>query len=283
MITKRYVFFIHIFFLYLRAILLTNITICYIISIYTNCMCANYIYGGSMSHIYHKRPNTKLEIVQLAAKLFIEEGYSKTTFSKIAKTLDLSTGNITFYFKTKEHLLAVLAKELFDFQNLLMEEETNEGMSSLLSYCLELTTIASVCKDNEIIKDFYVSCYSSQMILDLIRENDKEKTKNVFKEFNPDWTDEKWIAIENIVSGIEFATIMTSEKVTPLDIQIKKALKTILTIYNVPKDIIEVKINKVLNMDYRSLGNRILNEFKEYINKVNEEKLNKYNRGDNYE
>ena len=36
-------------------------------------------------------------------------------------------------------------------------------------------------------------------------------------------------------------------------------------------------------MDYRSLGNRILNEFKEYINKVNEEKLNKYNRGDNYE
>lgn len=236
-----------------------------------------------MSHIYHKRPNTKLEIVQLAAKLFIEEGYSKTTFSKIAKTLDLSTGNITFYFKTKEHLLAVLAKELFDFQNLLMEEEANEGMSSLLSYCLELTTIASVCKDNEVIKDFYVSCYSSQMILDLIRENDKEKTKNVFKEFNPDWTDDKWIAIENIVSGIEFATIMTSEKVTPLDIQIKKALKTILTIYNVPKDIIEVKINKVLNMDYRSLGNRILNEFKEYINKVNEEKLNKYNRGDNYE
>ena len=230
MIAKRYVYFYTYLFLYLRVILLTNITICYIISIYTNCICANYIYGGSMSHIYHKRPNTKLEIVQLAAKLFIEEGYSKTTFSKIAKTLDLSTGNITFYFKTKEHLLAVLANELFDFQNLLMEEEANEGMSSLLSYCLELTTIASVCKDNEEIKDFYVSCYSSQMILDLIRENDKEKTKNVFKEFNPDWTDEKWIAIENIVSGIEFATIMTSEKVTPLDIQIKKALKTILTI-----------------------------------------------------
>ena len=33
-----------------------------------------------MSHIYHKRKNTKLEIIKLAAKLFIEEGYSKTTF-----------------------------------------------------------------------------------------------------------------------------------------------------------------------------------------------------------
>lgn len=231
-----------------------------------------------MSHIYNKRPNTKLEIIQLAAKLFIEEGYSKTTFSRIAKELDLSTGNITFYFKTKEHLLAVLADELFEFQNLLMEEETNEGMTSVLSYCLELSTIASVCEEDEVTKDFYISCYSSQMILDLIRKNDTIKTKNVFQEYNPNWTDEQWRATENIVSGIEFATIMTSEKTTPLDIQIKNALKTILNIYNVPKDIIEVKINKVLNMDYRSLGKRILKEFKEYINKVNEDNLKNYKK-----
>ena len=230
-----------------------------------------------MSHIYHKRPNTKLEIIQLAARLFIEEGYSKTTFSKIAKTLDLSTGNITFYFKTKEHLLAVLAQELFAFQNILMEKEANEGFSSLLSYCLELTTIASVCQEDEVTKDFYVSCYSSQMILDLIRENDTVKTKGVFEKYNQNWTDEQWIAIENIVSGIEFSTIMTSERKTPLDIQIKKALKTILTIYNVPKEIIEIKIKKVLDMDYRSLGRRILKEFKEYINKVNQDNLKNYN------
>ena len=75
-----------------------------------------------MPHIYQKRPDTRLQIIQLAAKLFIEEGYSNTSFSKIAKTLDLSTGNITFYFKSKEYLLAQLVAELVDFQRLLIEQ-----------------------------------------------------------------------------------------------------------------------------------------------------------------
>jgi len=125
----------------------------------------------------------------------------------------------------------------------------------------------------EICKDFYVSAYTSPLTLNLIRENDTIKTKNVFKEYCQDWTDEQWIAIENIVSGIEFATIMTNESRTPLDIQIKKALKTILTIYNVPKEKINEKLEKVLNMDYRALGRRILIEFKEYINLINDNKL----------
>ena len=98
-----------------------------------------------MPNIYQKRPDTRLQIIQLAAKLFIEEGYSQTSFSKIAKTLDLSTGNITFYFKSKEYLLAQLVAELVDFQGLLIEQAADEGKSSLLAYCLELTSIAAIC------------------------------------------------------------------------------------------------------------------------------------------
>ena len=102
-----------------------------------------------MAHINKKRSNTKLQIIRLAAKLFIEEGYSATTVGKIAKTLDLSPGNITFYFPGKEHLL---------------------------SYCLELTSIAAACEEDEVTKDFFASAYSSPMILDMVRENDTEKT-----------------------------------------------------------------------------------------------------------
>ena len=69
-----------------------------------------------MAHINKKRSNTKLQIILLASKLFIEEGYSATTVGKIAKTLDLSPGNITFYFPGKEHLLSVLVEEMFDYQ-----------------------------------------------------------------------------------------------------------------------------------------------------------------------
>ena len=226
-----------------------------------------------MAHIYKKRVDTRLQIIQLAARLFIDDGYSNTSFAKIGKMLDLSTGNITFYFKSKEHLLAVLVDELFDFQNLMMDHAADEGASSLLAYLLELTAIAAICEEDEAARDFYTAAYSSELILELIRENDTQKTKAVFAPFCPDWTDEQWAATENIVSGIEYATIMTREEDTPLPMQIERTLNAIMLLYGVPEDLRKTKIEKVLAMDYRALGRRILAEFKEYIEKVNEENL----------
>lgn len=226
-----------------------------------------------MPHINKKRPNTRLQIIQLAAKLFIEDGYSKTPLLKIAKILDLSPGNITFYFPTKENLLAVLTDELCDFQALMMEQEVNEGKTSLLAYCLELTSMAAICEESEVARDFYTSIYTSAVTLGIVRKNDTEKTKAVFKSFCSDWTDEKWKATENIVSGIEYATIVTREDDTPLPIQIENGLNSILMLYGVPEDLRKTKIQKVLAMDYRALSRHILADFKEYIDKVNEENL----------
>ena len=226
-----------------------------------------------MSHINKKRPNTRLQIIQLAARLFIEDGYAETSLTKLGKLLDLSTGNITFYFKSKEHLLAVLVRELIDFQNLLLEQAADEGKSSLLAYCLELTTMAAVCEEDEAARSFFSASYSSEITLALIRENDTAKTKAVFAPFRPDWTDAQWAATENIVSGIEYATIMTREADTPLPMQIERTLNSIMLLYGVPSELRKAKIEKVLAMDYRSLGHRILREFKEYINQVNEHNL----------
>lgn len=226
-----------------------------------------------MSHINQKRPNTRLQIIQLAAKLFIDEGFSTTSLPKLAKQLDLSSGNITFYFKTKHHLLAVLVDELFDFQALMMDNAADEGKTSLLAYCLELTAIAAICEEDPAAKDFYHAAYTSDITLELIRENDTAKTKTVFSPWCPGWSDDQWRATENIVSGIEYATIMTREADTPLPMQIERTLNAIMLLYNVPEQLRKTKIEKVLAMDYRALGRRILNEFKEYIDKVNEDKL----------
>ena len=226
-----------------------------------------------MPHINKKRPNTRLQIIQLAAKWFIEEGYTATTIKGIANELDLSPGNITFYFPSKEHMLSVLVDELFDYQNLLMDREAAEGASSLLAYCLELTTIAAACEDNAVARDFFMAAYTSPMTLALIRENDTAKTRAVFGEFRPEWGEGEWRATENVVSGIEYATIATSERDIPLPKQIEKALDSIMLLYGVPEELRQRKIEKVLALDYRTLGGRILGDFRAYIEKVNEENL----------
>ena len=49
---------------------------------------------------------TRNEIIHVAANRFLNDGYTKTTVASMAKSLNMSTGNMTFYFPTKDHMLA---------------------------------------------------------------------------------------------------------------------------------------------------------------------------------
>lgn len=214
---------------------------------------------------------TKLEIIQVATRMFLERGYTKATTAAICNELEMSKGNLTFHYPSKEHLLAVLVDMLCDFQWKLMEYEADEGISSVMAICLELMSMASACEENEVAKDFFISAYQSPMSLEIIRCNNRERAKKVFADFCEGWTDEQFAEAEILVSGIEYATLMTTEALVPLDVRISGALNYILMIYNVPEETRKMKIQNVLAMDYRSIGSRILKEFIEYVEKVNEQ------------
>lgn len=213
--------------------------------------------------------STKNKILRVSTTMFLEVGYSKTSPQMIAKELKVSTGNLTYYYPTKEHLLAVLTELLCKYQWKLIKDEADGGMSSLLALCFELMTMAAACEESEVAKDFFVSTYQSPKCLEIIHNNDTARAKEVFAQYCPDWTDEQFREAEILVAGIEHATLNAIDKTVPLETRISGALNTIMTIYNVPEEIRRIKIEKVLAMDYRSIGKRIFNEFKEYVEKEN--------------
>lgn len=220
-----------------------------------------------------KRALTRLEIVQVATEHFLENGYSNTTIKAICNELDMSPGNVTFYFPSKEHLLAELVDMLCDFQWKLMEEEANDGYSSIMAICLELTAMATMCENDEIAKDFYLSAYSSPMCLEIIRKNDARRAKEVFGQYKPDWTQENFMEAEILVSGIEYATLMTTGDEVSLETRISGALGSILGIFGIPEDVRETKLKKVFALDYKNIGKKVLKEFKEYVAQTNEQAL----------
>ena len=221
---------------------------------------------------YRRKNNTtKLEIIQVASRLFLNRGYSKTTIKAIADELDISTGHLMFYFPTKEHLLAVLVHMLCDFQWKMMQNHVEEGNTSLMAICLELSTMAAMCEDDEIAKDFYLSAYTHPLTLEIIRKNDTARAKQVFCEYCPNWDDQHFAGAEILVSGIEYATLMTTGEAVSMDIRVAGGLDNILTTYQVPEDVRRTKINKVLAIDYRTLGKQVLDNFKSYVEESNEQ------------
>ena len=215
---------------------------------------------------------TRYEIIQEGTRLFLEKGYSNTTPKLICDTLDISTGNLTYYFPTKEHLLAVLVDMLCKFQAKTIQDMVEEdGLTSLLAVCLELTAMAAMSEGSEIAKDLFLSAYSSPICLEIIRRNDAQRSKLVYKEYCSDWSEQQFIEAETLVSGIEYATLMTTNDSSPLETRIMGALNSILMIYNVPEEIRKQKIEKALAIDYRTQGRYILEKFTEFVEQTNEQ------------
>ncbi len=216
---------------------------------------------------------TKYEIIRVATSLFLEIGYSATTPKRVCEILDISTGNLTYYFPTKEHLLAVLTNILCAFQGREVEEMTAEGSTSLLAVCMELAVMAAMCEESDIARELFLSMYSSPLCLEIIRKNDNERSKYIYGEFCTDWTDEQFVEAETLVSGVEYATMMTTGDSASLETRISGALNNVMRIYNVPEELRKIKIDKVLQMEYRELSKRALDDFKAFVEQATEQTI----------
>ena len=221
-----------------------------------------------------KKPSPmKAAIIKAASEMFFENGFSKTTSSVLCRKLDIGTGNLTFYFPTKEHILAVLVQMMIDYQWQEMENAADEGKSSLLAYCLELSTLVAISEEIPEMNDFLVAAYSHPMTLDLIRANDVDKIRTVFGEYTEGWNDERYTEMEAIISGIEYATIMKTEHSASVERRLEGALNSIMLLLGVPEEIRQKKLKKVLAMDYLSIGRKVYVDFKRYVTETNENAL----------
>ncbi len=216
---------------------------------------------------------TKAIIIKSSSELFFENGFSKTTATELCKKANISTGNLTFYFPTKEHILADLVKMMCDFQWKEMENATDEGKSSLLAYCLELTTMVAVGEEIPQMYDFFIAAYAHQIPLDVIRANDSQKIKQVFGEYTVGWDDEKFTQTEALISGIEYATLSNTEHSASVEHRIEGALNTIMMLFGVPEETRKMKVAKVFAMDYREIGRKVYENFKKYVTETNEQNL----------
>ena len=183
----------------------------------------------------------------------------------------MSPGNLTFHYPTKDHLLAELVEMLCVHQWNMIEKEIDDGCSSVLAICFEIAYMVSICDSDEIIRDFIVSAYRSPVCLEIIRRNDCSRAKEIFKNYCPHWTDEQFAEAEILVSGIEYATLMTAGENVPIETRISGAMQNILRIYGVPEEIRDLKLKKLFESDFRKEAICILEDFKEYVKIANEQ------------
>ena len=217
---------------------------------------------------------TKYEIVQTASEFFFTEGCSNTSPRMIAEKLGLSTGNITYYFKSKEHLLLTIVEELCNFQWNMLKAEIDKGIGSAASICLETMTVAVACEENEIARDFFIATFQSELCRNHLRQNHVERAKKIFAAECAGWTDEQFHQAELLVQGLQYSAIVPTDANIPLKMRLSGALNQILIIYNVNEKTRQEEIQKVLDKDCREISKKVLKAFTGFVKEKNAKTLN---------
>lgn len=216
---------------------------------------------------------TKLEIMRHATHCFLKDGYSNTSVKAISKALNMSPGNLTFHYPTKEHMLAELVAQLCEFQEKMLEYEAQRGYASAAVIGIELMTVAAACADSEIARDFFVSTFQSELCRSYLHRNHVDRAKRIFARQCLDWTDEQFQEAEILVMGLQYATVIATDAEVTLKSRISGALNQILSIYNVDSQTRQKEIEAVLSLDCRNISRRVLDEFIKYAEQTNEQAL----------
>jgi len=209
-----------------------------------------------------KNDTTKYEILRCATELFLEKGYTDAYVTTIAKTLGISTGLLTFWFPTKEHILAELVRELFAFQWESEKEETD----SLTAYLYELAMIASVCEENPKARDLILAVYTHAQSIEIVRRYDTKRSQLTFKAYCGQWTEKDFVIAENAASGVERAMLVTAntEGIT-FEERVSGSLDAIMKIYDVTSEERKPILANVIASDYRTRGNHVFEEFCRFV------------------
>ena len=212
---------------------------------------------------------TKNAIIRVAIEMFLERGFTNTSTRAIAAELGISTGNITFYFPSKEHLLMVLVEMLCDSQWSMLEQQADEEETALMAFCMETMTVAVACEQNEIARDLFLSVFRSELCRNLLRENHVARAERIFSEYCGDWTHQQFRIAEILVMGIQHAVIIPTDVEIPLSERIAGALNQILSIYGVPENNRAEKIRRILALDYNDIRQRVREGSLRYVDQLN--------------
>lgn len=204
---------------------------------------------------------TRDKIIETASRMFIERGYTNVCHRDIAEELDISPGNITYYFPGKEDLLLELAKKITSFHSESIERVIEKG--ALYAYCWEVTAQIVLCEDNPEANDLYLALYTNPHPFHYVKEWTAQKNYTLLGERLKLELDD-FLLIENVACCIERSALTEpcSESYT-LDKKIALTLDALLKIFDIPGDERIEVIGEILKTDFHEVQKKLVKEFKE--------------------
>ena len=212
------------------------------------------------STLTRKGMETKKRILQVCVKLFLEQGYKKTTLAEILEKADVSCSSFQNIFRAKDGVLSELVKFMFSFQ-FDAARKVAADMPPVCVYAAETAIQLTLTELNENLREIYIEAYSQKEASEYIMRQTAKELCQIFGEYLPELNEDDFYVLE-----IGSAGLMRGYMAQPCDeaLTLEKKLGGFLTLrrrgYNVPKEQVEQALAFVQGLDIRTIACRIMQE-----------------------
>ena len=147
--------------------------------------------------------NVKNKVLHTAAKLFISQGYEKTSLRLLSKESGVNYGSITNAFESKENILCELVEFVlegqFETTSKLLKDITND---KILFYGAETVLQLYMAESSEHIREMYNVSYSLPKTSEIIYKSITKKFQYIFSDHLKDYDTKDFYYVELASAGI---------------------------------------------------------------------------------
>ncbi|WP_073590310.1 TetR/AcrR family transcriptional regulator [Anaerocolumna xylanovorans] len=185
----------------------------------------------------------KSKILLAAKELFARQGYKKTTIRQIVEETGVLTGSIYHFFKNKEDIFQALVLELFNRCEKLVNERFDEKESPALRYAVMCAIELRAVRMNKLVCESYYEAYSSNAILEQLTMCASQRSYELFRKYNPNFTMEDYYIRTLMIKGAMRSCIVSC--CLERDITYEQMLNTFLEISLSTFNVNQIEIEQV--------------------------------------
>ena len=203
----------------------------------------------------------KKRILTVCVKLFLEQGYKKTTVAEIVQKANVSNSSFQNIFRAKDGVLTELVEFMFSNQFGAAKKVAGTQLPPVYVYAVETAIQMTLTELNENLRDIYIEAYSHEEALEYIFRETAKELYQIFGPYQPQLTEQDFYALEIGSAGImrgymarPCADVLTLEK------KLVCFLSMSLRAYKVPEDEIHRVLAFMTELDIRAVAQQVMHQ-----------------------
>lgn len=201
----------------------------------------------------------KKRILAVCIRLFLEQGYKKTTVSEIVTKAKVSNSSFQNIFRAKDGVLTELTKFMLGNQFDAARTAASYKLPPAYIYAAETAIQLTLTELNENLREIYLEAYNHREASMYIYQETSKEIYRIFGAYQPELSEQDFYSLEIGTAGTMYTYMAyPCDEHISLEKKIESFLSISLSAYRVPKQEQKEIIEFIRSIDIRKISEHVM-------------------------